>query len=231
MVATTGGCFSTLLPGAPALPSTSLQRYLVEPLVIGGPVGGACRGFEGCVQYRGVYPHAGGWRGKVKFFDRQCNLPTQPTALLAAVTLAQWWECRLGPQWAASLYRHGWVRGGPGRDGGRIWMDAPWRILRDRERQRRVKWVTAPACGERSNVDGLFYTFGQRMRVRTEPCRVVAWIRGVRTEVPGRWDWRRDAAHGLFAWLEKTYGPHAPPLLWFPEDNPSSHAKPHDATA
>ena len=51
----------------------------------------------------------------------------------------------------------------------------------------------------------------------------VAWVRGQRTAAPGRYDTRRDAAHGLFDWLDAKYGAQSDgPLLWFPGDEPGA---------
>jgi hypothetical protein len=195
----------------------------VAPLVIRG---GVSRGFDSHVQYRGVYSHETGWRGKVKFFDRQVNFPTDRTPLDAALRVARWWESHLGPRWGDILTRYGWRRGGPGRSGSRIWRDAPWRIVGDKRVRPEVRQVPVPAGGERSTVDGVFYPFvpgeAKTLPVYTEPCRAIAWVKGERTEVPCVFDWRREAAWGLFAWLERRYG--SEPVLWFREDAPDARA-------
>lgn len=194
MVATNSPACST------ACLTTSQKRLLVAPLALP-----ACRGLDADARYRGVYQHARGWRGKVKFFGKrldknnntppvtQVNLSTHPTALDAAVELARWWEARLGPRWGEILRESG---GRHGPAGWAVWDDrrAPWRVVRDKKMDRRRG---------------------------TPRLYVVCWVRGERRVVPGYFADRRDAAHGLFRWLEGEYGRDCGPLLWFPEEPPA----------
>lgn len=175
--------------------TTSQKRQLVAPLVLRGT---SCRGFDSRTQYRGVYPKRAGWRAKVKFWATegqggQVNLRTHKDALDAAVELARWWESRLGPHWAEIVWRRAGQGGCRRGEGGRVWRDVrvPWRIHRDKKADKR-RGAERHYC--------------------------VCWVRGVTTRVPGYWPTRRDAAHGLFAWLEAKFGGGA--VLWFPGEGP-----------